>query len=993
MAKEKSKQKKDADDLEDIIDQSKNYLSNLQAQKKFTEEIHKLNKELAGFMQMQAEDAAILNEEEKEELNLNIKLLKLQQTQAENGLKAVKNQIKLNELIEENKDLLDQRVKATKKLNALEDKYKGSVKKGLGFIEDINEKISEIPIVGDLLSKAIGLDKLQEELTDKFTGYIAGALDPAAKKQKEAADAALAGFDAEAKALNNVGDASEESAEKTKAIGGAAKSSLKAMGPLLLIAGAIGAAIALFKSALEIDQEITDLARGLGVSKDQAHEVHHSMLEIASTTKVVGANTKELTAAYTELADITGQSVVNNTKMLETQVLLKKQYGMTAEDASSLQTAAAASGQTTEQQLGAIQQMTSEYNSLTGDSINFKSITKDIAKISKSTLATYKGDVKALTMAAIQAKKLGMSLDDTKQIADNLLDVESGLEAEMKANVLTGKNMNLNKARQLALDGDIAAAAAEAVNQAGDYDEFMKMKPYQQKAIAEAAGMTVDQLTKAGELQKMSVALGGKEIKDMSDLTESERQRLIAAGELSEERANELVMQEQQASVQEKMAQIVDGIKASFISMMDGPIGAIIHGFEALVGNATALKLVLGGVAIAAAAIAIPMAITAISAMSTMSAITLGVGALAIAAGIAVAAAASDDATKSAADTAKAESVQDGMMPGNGAMIKSPKGTYKLADEDTIIAGTELGKPGNGGDVLESLRDMLSKVKDIDEDAIDDLEDLFEDLDDAFDEIDLEDLTSFGNLAGKDLSGVGDSLAAGINSLGSISDEIDLGNLEDAFDDLEDAFDEIDIKDLVGFAGLADKDLSKLGSNIAEGINSLATNITPEMSDQLEAIEDVFDQLEDIISELDLEELDDFMSINFSPLESMAVSLQSGLSALAGISTSDLGDLEDVFEDIEDALDELDMDDLKEFSEIDLGNLAALTGTGEAGSSSATSGGGNNEVASLLKELIAKIEQPLNININGKVIQEMEKQASLSRTYGTKVDGAHGATG
>ena len=54
---------------------------------------------------------------------------------------------------------------------------------------------------------------------------------------------------------------------------------------------------------------------------------------------------------------------------------------------------------------------------------------------------------------------------------------------------------------------------------------------------------------------------------------------------------------------------------------------------------------------------------------------------------------------------------------------------------------------------------------------------------------------------------------------------------------------------------------------------------------------------------------------------------------------------------------------------------------------------GNREVISLLKELIAKVEQPVKINISGRVIEELESQASMRRSYNTKIDGAYGANG
>ena len=498
-------------------------------------------------------------------------------------------------------------------------------------------------------------------------------------------------------AEKEAGAAAEEMKEGLKKSESAAGKLMTALGPVALIAAAIGAAVMLFKIGLEVDQEVTDMARGLGISKDNAHELRNEIKDIAINTKIAGADTKALTEAYMSLTAITGQNTVANKEMLETNVLLTKQYGMQATEAAEFQLMSVGSGKTSEQVLGTVRNMTESYNKMTGDSLNFKEITKDIAKATKSQLASYKGNVAQLTKAVIQAKKLGMTLDEAANISANLLDFESSIENEMKANVLTGKSMNMNAARQLALQGDIAGAAAAALEQAGSYDEFMEMEMYQKEAIAKAAGTTVDQLVKSGQLQKMSVALGGKEIKNMSELTEADRQALVASGDLNEDEAAKLAIQEQQVSQQEKMTQAIDKIKEAFLKIMDGPLGAIVDAFSTILGNAAVMKGIITAIAIAAIPFAVSMAAAAISAIGTMSALTLGVGALAAVAGIAVTVAAMNSETDKAKKDATAVKPQEDahIAPDGGLMVSGEKGTYQLHKDDSVIAGTDLGSISN----------------------------------------------------------------------------------------------------------------------------------------------------------------------------------------------------------------------------------------------------------------------------------------------------------
>jgi hypothetical protein len=56
-------------------------------------------------------------------------------------------------------------------------------------------------------------------------------------------------------------------------------------------------------------------------------------------------------------------------------------------------------------------------------------------------------------------------------------------------------------------------------------------------------------------------------------------------------------------------------------------------------------------------------------------------------------------------------------------------------------------------------------------------------------------------------------------------------------------------------------------------------------------------------------------------------------------------------------------------------------------------GSSNAEMVGLLKQLIAKIDQPVQIHMGGKVIDEIGKQTTLKRTYTANVDRGYGAFG
>jgi len=98
--------------------------------------------------------------------------------------------------------------------------------------------------------------------------------------------------------------------------------------------------------------------------------------------------------------------------------------------------------------------------------------------------------------AAVEARKMGVNLSTTAKIANTLLDFESSIQSEMEASLMIGKQLNFNRARQLALEGDVAGAARDVVNQLGGQEEFSRLNVLQRRKLAQALGVSVEELSK-----------------------------------------------------------------------------------------------------------------------------------------------------------------------------------------------------------------------------------------------------------------------------------------------------------------------------------------------------------------------------------------------------------------------------------------------------------------------------------------------------------------
>ena len=123
-------------------------------------------------------------------------------------------------------------------------------------------------------------------------------------------------------------------------------------------------------------------------------------------------------------------------------------------------------------------------------------VMQDVANSTEAFAEYGKDGGKNIAQAAVMAAKLGVNMSTVTGVTDSLLDFESSITKELELGAMLGRNINLNKARQLAYDGKLGASVKETIKQMGGIDAFNKMDVFQKRQAAEAAGMTVEQFQK-----------------------------------------------------------------------------------------------------------------------------------------------------------------------------------------------------------------------------------------------------------------------------------------------------------------------------------------------------------------------------------------------------------------------------------------------------------------------------------------------------------------
>ena len=444
-------------------------------------------------------------------------------------------------------------------------------------------------------------------------------------------------------------------------------------------------------SLFKADTATTNLAKQLGVSKSEARDLKASFNAISVDSGIAALNAEAMAESMIQLGDVIGATAGFTTQQIVDQTKLTRMVGMQAEESAKLAEFGTLNGENTRSLTADILEQVAVLEQETGVRLDGRKILSQVANISGQLGAQYGYNTKELARAVVQANRLGLSLEQTQGVAANLLDFEQSITNELQAELLIGRDLNLERARLLALNGDSAGAAAELAKQFGTAEEFSRLNVIQQQSLAAAVGMSADELADSIKKQEVLNTLGEKNFDTLMQ-SEEGRERIRTLG------GEQLLNQLEQQSAANKFQQALEKIQTAFGTIIEGPLGGIIDGMASLASNSYAVYTALGliaGVSLVRTlgslfSMATTLGTSAAFAITTSQALTAGLSAIAIAAGIGVVMAALSSAKS---DT---ETMSDGVIPtGFGeTIIKRPEGSIALNNNDSValVAGTNLGQ-------------------------------------------------------------------------------------------------------------------------------------------------------------------------------------------------------------------------------------------------------------------------------------------------------------
>jgi len=519
--------KESVEESDDFSNALKSQLKNIKLQLAEKNEVLSIDKRIS----KQANDAYAADRENigtknfandlaKKQLSLKRDILVLDQKSNSFTEGDLETQYNINNSIQE-------RIKQAKELDAL---YSSQLETAAEMSKDSGVRIfSGLEGIAD----KIGLKKFAPEI-------------------KEAGDAAKAAF-------------LDPKFEKTPLLAGISSlgpSLRKALGPLAFV-------LALLDALKESDKVVSDMAKNLNKSYQEAAQLKIELTSAANASGNIFVTSAKLAETLLSINSSLGTNVKLSDEMLVQFTEMREMAGFTNEELQGIAAISLTTGESMNDITGEFMAQAKISSIQNGVLLNEKELLKGIKDVSAATTLSLGKNPGLIADAVATAKALGMELSKVDAIAGSLLDFESSISAELDAEMLLGRDINLEKARQAALDNNLATVAKELSEQAGTSAEFGAMNRIQQEAIAKAVGMGRDDLAQTLFVQEQLAGATGDEAAEQEKLLNNKIAQVGLAQAQAIYAKEGIEGLRQQAGMADRMKASMDKLNEVFVSLVE----------------------------------------------------------------------------------------------------------------------------------------------------------------------------------------------------------------------------------------------------------------------------------------------------------------------------------------------------------------------------------------------------------------------------------------
>lgn len=445
--------------------------------------------------------------------------------------------------------------------------------------------------------------------------------------------------------------------------------------------------VKVFKSFLDLNKAAVDLSRQVGRGNVSFNNLNGSL---ATTTELL-----KTAAEFTRQTGLASTSVFTNSQLANIAESTKL-LGLSAEQGNNLAIFSKTTGTTINQFEKGLVKGINAANKFGKSAVAPGVALQDALSASQGVALALGNNPSLLGKAATAARALGLELAKVDSIAEGLLNFESSIQNELEAQLLTGKNINLAKAREFALNNDLAGLSRELVKNGASAAEFANMNRIQQNSLAQALGMSRDELAKTIVQQDIQ----GK-------LTEEQKARILGITE------QELKQQSIQQSINDSITKMSEALAGplAFMAQLASHSAVL---YTTLGGIATLLSVNMAAgfmknikylsriLSISKATAAVEASIAAIKALSNPMLAVAGLAAAATVGGVA------------GYYIGKAQQTGDlGINPNGGPVVMSPRegGLYQGTRNDALMMAPPGAMGGSNAELLAEIKALRAAVE------------------------------------------------------------------------------------------------------------------------------------------------------------------------------------------------------------------------------------------------------------------------------------------
>ena len=265
-----------------------------------------------------------------------------------------------------------------------------------------------------------------------------------------------------------------------------------------------GAILGLVKKFVDtivaIDNGVASIAKTSGVLDNSLNRV---LIEATENAVLLGGNVAQAAEFANSLFKELSPAIPLTGKLLGNVAQVGERFQFSSDEAAQFLRIVAQAGNTTfEQASNQIEGIVDGFGKLGPAAI------KNLVQSYDAVTDSFALGLDLLKEQTLQATQLGISLSKAAQVSEKLLDFQTSVSNEFTASALAGRQINLQKARQLAFEKDIVGATNAVLDEVEKLGPLQQKNPFVQKAVAEAAGLTVSELQKELRIRREIGVLG-----------------------------------------------------------------------------------------------------------------------------------------------------------------------------------------------------------------------------------------------------------------------------------------------------------------------------------------------------------------------------------------------------------------------------------------------------------------------------------------------------